>query len=171
MTQPQATTMRPAPPRRHVARGGSLAALLLVAALLGGCSKDDGGEAATTTSAEGELPSDGRAQQKAMEAAERVLSTVRLPGASGFYAKTTKACPSGELPQASRPDVSTLDPDEVVSELTDTLADQDWTHENVGEGQERYAKDSYVISVEVTAAEDGGTDANVSVTAAQAACG
>lgn len=171
MNQHQATTTAPSKrPRRRV-RVTALAALVLAAGLVGGCSKDDGGGASSTTTAGGRGdPSDALAQQKAMESAERVLSTVRLAGASGFYAKTTKACPPGDLPQASRPDRSTVDPDEVVTQLTGDLESQGWTHRHVAEGKERYEKDPYVLVLEISTASEGGSSATVAVTDARAAC-
>jgi len=145
-------------------------ALLAVASLAAGCSKDDGGRApeATTTTAAGP-PSDAKSQQKAFDADERVLSTIRLPGAVGVFAKSTKVCPEGKAPQITRIDRSSLAPAEVASQLTTDLEGLGWQHEDLPDGKELYTKDPYQLLVEVSAA-DGGTTAELQVTSNLAAC-
>jgi hypothetical protein len=155
---------RPRPLRRTAATALALVAL---GAFVSGCSQDDGGSSAPTTTA----PAiDAKAQQKAMDAAERVLSTIRLPGAAGFFAESTKTCPSGQFPHVRRTDASTRPPDEVVEQLTDLLEEQGWTYEHLSDGRETYVKEPYQVWVEASSSDDGGTSASVEVVTSDLTC-
>lgn len=145
-------------------------ALALSAGVAAGCSSgsSSGGSETTEVEAEGP-PSDAQAQQQAFDAEERALSTIRLPGAVGMFAKSAKVCPSGKAPQITRIDESSLPPSEVVSQLTTDLEDLGWQHESLPDGKERYTKDPYDLVVEL-AASDGGTTAEIQVTSDLAAC-
>lgn len=154
---------------RLALRKTSTVVLALVAAvsLAAGCSKDEGGsgDAATTT-----RPAGANEQQKTLEATERTLATIRLPGAVGFFAKSTKSCPAGQFPQVARTDTSSLPPDEVVDQLTDLLEADGWTYEHLSDGRETYVKAPYQVWMEASASDDGGTTATVEVRTSDLTC-
>lgn len=168
LIQPSSTPDRgPSSPHRRPGRVAALlVAVLAASSLLAACGGGGKDEATTTTTA----GADANAQQKAMEAAERMLSTVRLPGAVGYFAKSTKACPSGQFPQVTRTDASEQSPDEVVAELTDLLEEDGWTYEHLSDGRETYVKEPYQVWVTATEVDGGGTSATVEVRTSELTC-
>ena len=145
---------------------------LAAGALLVGCSKGD--DATPSTTAAPAAVTDDTSHDAAMDAAEEVLSTIRIPGAIGVFSETVQACVQTQFPQATRTDRSSLPPDQLVAQLTEALEADGWTQdpdEGGADGTETYWKDPHQLSVEVAPADDGGAKATLEVSAPRTNCG